>query len=70
MDANSCTYGDVWHEFLEKSHIPKESVSDWRPCAEPYFNLYISNAIIVWLIDGGSLIYMKSEGMNNGKEQC
>lgn len=57
------TYGDIYNEFLAK--FPNSKVKDYRP-ADPMFicELYqaIPNAIIVWLKDGTSIIYIaKSE---------
>jgi len=60
------TYGDIYWEFCKK--FPNAEVSDYRPALPMYIpglsNLTkgISNAIVVWLKDGSSIIYIaKSE---------
>ena len=57
------TYEDIYNEFLAK--FPDSKAKDYRP-ADPMFisELYqaIPNAIIVWLTNGSSVIYIaKSE---------
>lgn len=56
------TYGDIYEEFCKK--FPKAKVSDFRPALSMYIpglsNLTkgIPNAIVIWLKDGGSIIYI------------
>ena len=59
------TYGDIYDEFCKK--FPNIEVSDFRPALAMYIpglsNLTkgIPNAIIIWLKDGGSIIYIAEE---------
>lgn len=56
------TYGDIYYEFCKK--FPNTEVSDFRPAIPMYIpglsNLTkgIPNAIVVWLKDGGKIIYI------------
>lgn len=52
------TYGDIIKEFKTKTGITSENILNVRPCAKPYFEISIPNAILVWLKDGGRIIYI------------
>jgi hypothetical protein len=59
------TYGMIYDEFCKK--FPNVEVSDFRPAIPMYIpgisNLTkgIPNAIVIWLTDGGSIIYIAEE---------
>lgn len=48
MKNSIVTWNDIYEEFLSSTGIDREFISDYRPLA-----------ILVWLKDGGQLIYMK-----------
>ena len=53
------TYNDIYNEFLKK--FPNANVEDYRPADLmfiPQLLRGIPNAIIVWLKDGGKVIYI------------
>lgn len=41
---------EIFEQFLEKSHMPKEDVVDYRYCTEFYAGFYIEDAIIIQLV--------------------
>ena len=55
------TYGELYEKFRKETGIADGVVTDYRPCAEPYYHTYIPNAIIVWLNNGDHLIYIHEE---------
>lgn len=59
MKNSIVTWNDIYEEFLSSTGIDREFISDYRPCEQPYFGVRIPMAILVWLKDGGQLIYMK-----------
>lgn len=58
------TYEDLYREFLACTKVDPEEVNDWRPCTELYGVPYIQCAIIIWLKDKSSLIYMHRRDEN------
>lgn len=56
--ATSKTYGDLLNSFKEKYPSLANEIVDYRPCMEPYFGYYIPGAIIVWLKNGGKVLYI------------
>ena len=52
------TWRYIYDEFLEVTKMDLEVISDFRPCGPPYYNVLIPMAIIVWLKNGSSLIYI------------
>ena len=58
------TWGDVIKEF-EDDVLPKireDFVIDYRPCCEPYSDVFVSNGLLVYLQDGSRLIYLFEPG--------
>ena len=52
------TYTDSYEEFLKTIGDHEELITDYRPCATPYFDITIPMGIIVWLKDGSKIIYI------------
>lgn len=52
------TYEDIYHLFLESTSIPKDMIADCRPCISMYGVPNIPGAIVVWLKDKSTLIYI------------
>lgn len=65
------TYADIYKEFWNKmgwtEKQKNELVRNYRPAVRPYIdfihnsdgtNIYIDNAIVVWLKDGSIMIYV------------
>ena len=52
------TYGEIYKQFLKETCMDLSIVDDYRPCCEMFDVPNIPNAIIIWLKDGGKLIYI------------
>lgn len=52
------TYLEILQEFRCKV---RADIIDFRPCCELYDVPNIPNAIVVWLKDGGKIIYIHEE---------
>lgn len=52
------TYGEIYEEFRKKCDC---DVMDYRPCCEMYDVPNIPNAIVVWLKDKGTIIYIHKD---------
>lgn len=53
------TYNDIYDEFCKK--FPNAEVLDYRPAVEmyiPQLKESIPNAIVIWLNDGSTIIYI------------
>jgi len=57
----SMTYGEIFKEFLAKTKIDGTMINDYRPCVEMYDVPNIDNAIVIWLTDGGKMIYIHKQ---------
>lgn len=57
-DLKEITYGEIYKKFREEAGVPDGVILDYRPCRPPYYNIGIPNAIIVWLKNGGRIIYI------------
>lgn len=55
------TYGEIFKEFLAKTKIDGTMINDYRPCVEMYDVPNIDNAIVIWLTDGGKMIYIHKQ---------
>lgn len=55
------TYGDIFQEFLTETHIDRQVINDYLPCCEMFDVPNIANAIVVWLRNGGKIIYISRE---------
>ena len=67
-DTTDVTYGDILEEFCRK--FPNVEYEDYRPASPifiPQLSSEIPNAIIVFLKDGSSLIYV-AELLEDGEE--
>lgn len=51
------TWGDIFKDFGKETGMPYDSISDWRPCQPPYYDLEIPNTIIIWLKNGDRILY-------------
>lgn len=51
------TWCDIFKEFGKESGMPYDSIEDWRPCQPPFHDLQIDNTIIIWLKNGGKILY-------------
>ena len=58
------TYGDLYKEFKKVANIPDEMINDYRPCGEMYGVPFIANAIVIWLNNGDSIIYIRRMEMS------
>lgn len=58
QDINVKTYGDLLDEFKEKYPSLADHIDDYRPCLTPYFEYYIPGAIVVYLKNGGQVLYI------------
>ena len=55
------THGDIYKEFLKSTKIDRDLVNDWRPCLPEYNVPHIPMAIVIWLKDKSSMIYIYKE---------
>lgn len=56
------TYGEIYNKALCKLCLTRKEVADYRPASKlfiPELERDITNAIIIWLKDGGKLIYIE-----------
>ena len=56
------SWGDVIREF-ERDILPNlqrnpEYVMDYRPCTEPYSDVFVPNGLLVYMRDGSKMIYI------------
>lgn len=56
--VEAMTYGEIYTQFLKKSGISESRINDYRPCCDLFDVPFIPNAIVVWLNDGGKIIYI------------
>lgn len=60
------TWDDVIKEFenniLPKMRAGSDFVIDYRPCCEPYSDVFVPNGLLVYLQDGSQLIYLFEPG--------
>ena len=60
-DKHKMTYGNIYDQFLNTTSIDKDVVDDYRPCC-PLFDVPpIPDAIVVFLKNGGKIIYIADE---------
>ena len=66
-EVASVTNMMVFKAFLESTKIDKNLINDWRPCLPEYEVPYIPMAIVIWLKDKSSMIYIYKEEIESGK---
>lgn len=63
-NSNDFTWRHIYNQFMIKTGIHPHKVKDYRPCVDMFDVPNIPESIVVWLKDGGRIIYTydKSEG--------
>lgn len=64
------TYGEIYNKALCKLCLTRKEVADYRPASKlfiPELERDITNAIIIWLKDGGKLIYIEPHESEENK---
>lgn len=57
-------YWEIYKQFLNSTNIDTDIIGDFRPCEQPYYDVDIPGAIIIWLKIGGKIIYVPYAGDN------
>lgn len=63
--SNPVTYGDVYNQFKSLNMVPDIMIKDYRPCRHPYTDYNIPEAIILYLTNDSSIIYIYDEKLNS-----